>query len=96
MAVCGSVIDQLLVSTVFLNNMQPSASNGSTKVPRKAKLARNAMQRVIKELVRKREEHEERINKLLDPNYQHHDTTKTSPRGNYQEFSEMLRKLEVE
>jgi hypothetical protein len=32
----------------------------------------------------------------LDPNYHHQDITKASPRQGDNEFSEMLRKLEVE
>jgi hypothetical protein len=63
---------------------------------RRPKLDRRTLKRVISDLVRRREEHEERINKLLDPNYQHQDATKSSPRGGYQEFSEVLRKLEAE
>jgi hypothetical protein len=63
---------------------------------RKSKPDRRALSRIITDLVRRREDHEERINKLLDPNYHHQDKTKASPRGGYEEFSEMLRKLEVE
>lgn len=77
----------------MINLPAPSSLSPPSKKPR---LDRRTVKRVISDLVRRREEHEERINKLLGPNYHHQDATKCSPRGGYQEFSEVLRRLEAE
>lgn len=49
------------------------------------------MRAIVKDLIRRREEHEQRIEKLLTSNYRYEDPTKAS---GFQEFSEVLRKLE--
>ena len=48
---------------------------------KKPKLDKHALKLKIEDLVRRRKEHEEHINKLVEPKYYYQDKTKSSQRG---------------